>query len=42
MEVLEVPGVPALGIYDHQYPWPAGVVEVGGPWTLLCYTDGLV
>jgi PAS domain S-box-containing protein len=42
VEVVQVPGGPALGIYDHQYPWPAGVVEVGGPWTLLCYTDGLV
>jgi PAS domain S-box-containing protein len=42
VEVLEVPGGPALGIYDHRYPWPAGVLEVAGPWTLLCYTDGLV
>ena len=29
VEVVQVPGGPALGIYDHQYPWPAGVVEVG-------------
>jgi PAS domain S-box-containing protein len=42
VEVLEVPGGPALGIYDRRYPWPAGVLEVAGPWTLLCYTDGLV
>jgi PAS domain S-box-containing protein len=42
VEVLQVPGGPALGIYDHRYPWPAGVLEVEGPWTLLCYTDGLV
>jgi len=42
VEVLEVPGGPALGIYDQRYPWPAGVLEVAGPWTLLCYTDGLV
>jgi PAS domain S-box-containing protein len=42
VEVLQVPGGPALGIYDQRYPWPAGVVEVEGPWTLLCYTDGLV
>ncbi|MFL6186354.1 MAG: SpoIIE family protein phosphatase [Actinomycetes bacterium] len=40
--VLQVPNGPALGIYDHRYPWPAGVLEVEGPWTLLCYTDGLV
>ncbi len=42
VEVLEIPSGPALGIYDHRYPWPAGVLEVAGPWTLLCYTDGLV
>jgi serine phosphatase RsbU (regulator of sigma subunit) len=42
VEVLQIPGGPALGIYDQRYPWPAGVVEVEGPWTLLCYTDGLV
>jgi PAS domain S-box-containing protein len=42
VEVLQVPSGPALGIYDHRYPWPAGVLEVPGPWTLLCYTDGLV
>ena len=42
VEILEVPGGPALGIYDQPYPWPAGVLEVAGPWTLLCYTDGLV
>jgi serine phosphatase RsbU (regulator of sigma subunit) len=42
VEVLEVPGGPALGIYDQRYPWPAGALEVAGPWTLLCYTDGLV
>src|SRR5215217_1082898 len=42
VEVLQVPNGPALGIYDHRYPWPAGVLEVEGPWTLLCYTDGLV
>ena len=23
-------------------PWEAGELEVGGAWTLLCYTDGLV
>ena len=42
VEVVEVPGGPALGIVDQPYPWEAGVVEVGGDWTLLCYTDGLV
>jgi PAS domain S-box-containing protein len=42
VEVLQVAGGPALGIYDQRSPWPAGVVEVEGPWTLLCYTDGLV
>jgi PAS domain S-box-containing protein len=42
VEVVQVPGGPALGIYDQRYPWPAGELEVGGPWTLLCYTDGLV
>jgi PAS domain S-box-containing protein len=42
VEILQVPSGPALGIYDHRYPWTAGVLEVGEPWTLLCYTDGLV
>jgi len=42
VEVVEVPGGPALGVYDQRNPWPAGTVEAGGPWTLLCYTDGLV
>jgi serine phosphatase RsbU (regulator of sigma subunit) len=42
VEVAEVPGGPALGVYDQRNPWPAGTVEAGGPWTLLCYTDGLV
>ena len=42
VEVVEVPGGPALGILDQPYPWEAGVLEVGDGWTLLCYTDGLV
>jgi PAS domain S-box-containing protein len=42
VQVVEVPGGPALGIFDHRYPWPSGVVEVAGPWTVLCFTDGLV
>jgi PAS domain S-box-containing protein len=42
VQVVEVPGGPALGIFDQRYPWPSGVVEVAEPWTLLCYTDGLV
>jgi PAS domain S-box-containing protein len=42
VQVLEGPSGPALGIYDRRYPWEAGVVEVRGPWTLLCYTDGLI
>jgi PAS domain S-box-containing protein len=42
VEVVEVPAGPALGIYDQRYPWEAGELEVAGPWTLLCYTDGLV
>jgi PAS domain S-box-containing protein len=42
VEVVEVPAGPALGILEHGYPWPAGVVETGEDWTLLCYTDGLV
>ena len=42
VEVQHGPGGPVLGIYDRRYPWLAGVVEVEGPWTLLCYTDGLV
>jgi PAS domain S-box-containing protein len=42
VRVAQVPAGPALGIYDRRYPWEAGVVEVEGPWTLLCYTDGLV
>jgi PAS domain S-box-containing protein len=42
VELVEVPAGPALGILDHGYPWPAGVVEAGDAWTLLCYTDGLV
>ena len=42
MRVVEVPSGPGLGIFDHPYPWEAGELEVGGDWTLLCYTDGLV
>jgi PAS domain S-box-containing protein len=42
VQVVEVPGGPGLGIFDHPYPWEAGELEVGGAWTLLCYTDGLV
>ena len=42
VEAVEVPGGPALGIYDQPYPWEAGELEADGPWTLLCYTDGLV
>ena len=42
VEAVEVPGGPALGIYDQPYPWEAGQLEADGPWTLLCYTDGLV
>ncbi|HEU4900082.1 MAG TPA: SpoIIE family protein phosphatase [Actinomycetota bacterium] len=42
VEVVEVPAGPALGIYDRRYPWEAGELRVAGPWTLLCYTDGLV
>jgi PAS domain S-box-containing protein len=42
VEAVEVPGGPALGIYEQPYPWEAGQLEADGPWTLLCYTDGLV
>jgi PAS domain S-box-containing protein len=44
VETVAAPGGPALGIYDDDYPYESGVieVEVGGRWTLLCYTDGLV
>jgi serine phosphatase RsbU (regulator of sigma subunit) len=42
VEVLQVPGGPALGLLDDSYPWEAGELEVGEAWTLLCYTDGLV
>ena len=42
VEVVEVPNGPALGIHDQHYPWEAAQLEVAGPWTLLCYTDGLV
>jgi PAS domain S-box-containing protein len=35
-------GCPALGILDGGYPWEADTIEVGGEWTLLCYTDGLI
>ncbi|HEV3494771.1 MAG TPA: SpoIIE family protein phosphatase, partial [Actinomycetes bacterium] len=42
VEVVEVPSGPALGIHDQGYPWQAAELEVAGPWTLLCYTDGLV
>jgi PAS domain S-box-containing protein len=42
VQVLQVPGGPALGIYDRRYSWEAGVLEVPEAWTLLCYTDGLV
>src|SRR4029453_14569890 len=42
VEVVEVPAGPALGVYDQRSPWEAGELEVAGPWTLLCYTDGLV
>jgi serine phosphatase RsbU (regulator of sigma subunit) len=42
VEVVEVPGGPALGIYDRPYAWEAGELEAEGAWTLLCYTDGLV
>jgi PAS domain S-box-containing protein len=41
VQAVQVPGGPALGVLDG-YPWEAGVLEVGGAWTLLCYTDGLV
>jgi serine phosphatase RsbU (regulator of sigma subunit) len=42
MQVVEVPGGPGLGIFDDPYPWEAGELNLRGPWTLLCYTDGLV
>src|SRR5215211_46835 len=42
VEVVEVPGGPALGILDGGAVWEAGQLEVGRDWTLLCYTDGLV
>ncbi|MGH2813536.1 MAG: PP2C family protein-serine/threonine phosphatase, partial [Actinomycetota bacterium] len=42
VEVVEVPGGPALGILDQPHPWEAGVLEVSDGWTLLCYTDGLI
>jgi PAS domain S-box-containing protein len=42
VRVVEVPSGPGLGILDHPYPWEAGQLAVDGPWTLLCYTDGLV
>ena len=42
VQAVQVPAGPALGILDGGYPWEAGVLEVEGCWTLLCYTDGLV
>jgi PAS domain S-box-containing protein len=42
VQAVPAPGGPALGILDKDYPWEAGVVDVGSQWTLLCYTDGLV
>jgi PAS domain S-box-containing protein len=42
VQVVEVPAGPALGILDDGYQWPAGVLDAGDDWTLLCYTDGLV
>jgi PAS domain S-box-containing protein len=42
VEVVQVPGGPALGIHDQGYAWEAGQLEAAGPWTLVCYTDGLV
>ncbi|HEV3464484.1 MAG TPA: SpoIIE family protein phosphatase [Actinomycetota bacterium] len=42
VEAVEVPSGPALGIHDQGYPWEAAQLEAAGPWTLLCYTDGLV
>jgi PAS domain S-box-containing protein len=42
VQVVQVPAGPALGILDSGAVWEAGALEVGGEWTLLCYTDGLV
>jgi PAS domain S-box-containing protein len=42
VDVVEVTGGPALGILEQGYAWEADVLEVGGDWALLCYTDGLV
>jgi PAS domain S-box-containing protein len=42
VEILELARGPALGLYEHDDPWPAATVPVSGAWTLLCYTDGLI
>jgi PAS domain S-box-containing protein len=42
VEVVDIPGGPALGILEESHPWEAGELEAGDVWTLLCYTDGLI
>ncbi len=42
VSVVDVPaGAPPLGILE-QSEWPAARTELGSPWSLLLYTDGLV
>ena len=35
VQVVPVPSGPALGIYDHGYPWEAAVLPLPQAWTLL-------
>jgi PAS domain S-box-containing protein len=43
VSTVDLPHGPALGI-DAAFadPWPASTLDLGRPWLLLCYTDGLV
>jgi PAS domain S-box-containing protein len=42
VQVVDAVGQPALGVLEQAHAWETVRLRVGGPWTVLCYTDGLI
>jgi PAS domain S-box-containing protein len=42
VRIVEAVGQPALGILEQAYAWRTVRLRVADPWTMLCYTDGLI
>src|SRR6266487_3600033 len=42
VQIVEAVGQPALGVLEQAHAWRTVRLRVADPWTMLCYTDGLI